>query len=108
MAHSNAWSTKNNPPSVKSSRSKSSTKDKVKTSKTKSNSPDHQTEDTSPLLPQDCDYSSERTSEYAADPIDPNPGYKYWSAEESMDAHRADMRVYLASYDATWSHASQQ
>ncbi|CAD6442247.1 75f263bd-0c41-4447-adb7-fd4572dc1f07 [Sclerotinia trifoliorum] len=93
MAHSNAWSTKNNPPSVKSSRPKSSNKDKVKTSRTKSNLPGHQTEDTSPSLPQDCDYSFERTSEYAANPIDPNPEYKYWSAKESMDAHRAEMRI---------------
>ncbi|KAF7863917.1 hypothetical protein EAF04_006882 [Stromatinia cepivora] len=107
MAHSNAWSTKTNPPSVKSSRSKSSSKDKAKTSRTKPSSPDHQAEDTSSPLPQDCDYSSERTSEYAADPTDPNPEYKYWSAEESMAAHRADMRAYLASYDAIWSYASQ-
>ncbi|KAI9648136.1 hypothetical protein NHQ30_002768 [Ciborinia camelliae] len=109
MAHSNAWSTETNPPSVKSSRSKSSSKDKGKShSKTKSTSPNHHTEDTPSSQPtEEQDYSSERASEYVADPINPNPGYEYWSAEENVNAHRADMRLYLESYDATWSHASQ-
>ncbi|ESZ97291.1 hypothetical protein SBOR_2319 [Sclerotinia borealis F-4128] len=110
MAQSDAWSTKSNPPSVKSARSKSSSsKDKGKwCSKTKPNSPDYQTEDTpSSQSTEEHDYSSERASEYAADPINPNPGYEYWSAEESMGANRASMRLYLESYETIWSNASQ-
>ncbi|KAF7942278.1 hypothetical protein EAE99_000328 [Botrytis elliptica] len=108
MAHSDTWSTKTNHPSVKSSHSKTS-KEKVKSqSRTKSSSPDHETQDTSPSQPIDEGYySSERASRYAADPINPNPGYEHWSAKKSMDAHKADMRQYLERYDDTWSHVSQ-
>ncbi|QSZ37448.1 hypothetical protein DSL72_008544 [Monilinia vaccinii-corymbosi] len=105
MAHSDTWSTRTNAPSVKSSRFNSSSQDPKKS--TKSNSVRHQANDTPSQVADKHDYSSERASEYAADPINPNPGYEYWSAEESKDAHRAKMRKYLEDYDVIWSHASQ-
>ncbi|KAB8304330.1 hypothetical protein EYC80_003740 [Monilinia laxa] len=106
MAQSDTWSTRTNSPSVESNRFKTSSKDKGRS--TKSNSPNRQTENTpSPQPTEEPDYSSERVAEYVADPINPNPGYEYWSVEESMDAHRANMRMYLESYDVTWNHASQ-
>ncbi|CCD53498.1 hypothetical protein BofuT4_P135430.1 [Botrytis cinerea T4] len=109
MAHSDTWSTKTNRLSVKgSSRSKKS-KEKVESqSRTKSSSPDNVTQDTSPSQPIDEGYYSfERASKYAADPINPNPGYEHSSAKESMNSHKADMRQYLERYDDTWSHVSQ-
>ncbi|KAA8574976.1 hypothetical protein MFRU_002g03810 [Monilinia fructicola] len=106
MAQSDTWSTRTNSPSVDSHRFKTSSKDKGKA--TKSNSPNRQTENTPSSQPtEEPDYSSGRVSEYVADPINPIPGYEYRSVEESMDAHTADMRVYLDSYDVTWNHASQ-
>ncbi|KAF7960711.1 hypothetical protein EAE96_000384 [Botrytis aclada] len=109
MAHSDTWSTKTNHPSVKSSSRSKTSKEKVESqSRMKSSSPDHEIQDTSSSQPIDEGYySSERASRYTADPINPNPGYEHWSAKESMDAHKADMRQYLERYEDTWSRASQ-
>ncbi|KAF7911225.1 uncharacterized protein EAF01_002733 [Botrytis porri] len=109
MAHSDTWSTKTNHPSVKSSSHSKTSKEKVESqSRSKSSSPDHETQDTSPSQSIDEGCSSfGRASRYAADPINPNPGYEHWSAKESMEAHTVDMRQYLERYDDAWSHASQ-
>ncbi|TEY47570.1 hypothetical protein BOTCAL_0304g00050 [Botryotinia calthae] len=109
MAHSDTWSTKTNRLSVKSSSRSKTSKEKVESqSRTKFSSPDHKRQDTSPSQPVDEGYYSfERVSKYAADPINPNPGYEHSSAKESMDSHKANMRQYLERYDDTWCHVSQ-
>lgn len=96
MAHSNPSSTRASPPSVKRS------------SKAKTSTPKSQAEGLPPVQPtEEPNYSSERIADYVANPTNPNPGYTYWSVEESVNAHTADMEIYLQNYNNTWNHATQ-